>query len=329
MPNHYPRTLIGILYLAAVFFAGWTSRSPFIARMRAKADHAVESARASERLAWQQSKAATASAEHAIKKVERNYPAMSNILGVLAESEPPQLLLGSLSFISWKAELNATNWDAITRQLQALPKCDAYLLQEVHSSVAPKFANLVQTTMGKQYRHVISSAPRSTRLMIIYNSSRLRLQCHSELQNYRDHSFENGKPLVAHFTDNNGFQFQLVTLHESLGGVDKLRKQAIGLSAWANSQPHTVFAVGDFNIDVDSPEDNSAFHTYVADNVFTCAEPKTHTDNKSPSLCFGFHTQLSKGIHVTTRVIVTDEDSLNDDESAANRPVEIVVAGRR
>ena len=198
--------------------------------------------------------------------------------------------------------------------------------------------------MGDAYHYLVGNSGRSDRLMIIYDSERLNLQSCTELFNYRDHTLNDwsqSSPLVAHFVDNDGFHFKLVTVHQARGNAKVRQAQAIGLSGWARDQSLPIFAIGDFNFDYSfiTKKGNKSFHIFVDDEVFTWAQPEMLIDTNwadhdgdgkddYPDSCldFGFHAHLANGMTASSRVFVRDGDFPDNEDTSDHRPVEMVVS---
>ena len=115
-----------VMLLVIAFFAGWAVRTPYFAKMQAESLQAR--AEAEEARAVAQRRAETG--ERLAFKAARELMRLKNA------ARPQQTLREPLSFLSWNVESDGNNPATIAEQLQALPEHDAYLLQEVHPSIA-------------------------------------------------------------------------------------------------------------------------------------------------------------------------------------------------
>ena len=253
-----------------------------------------------------------------------------------------------LRIVSWNVESDGNDPAVIAQQLVELGRYDIYALQEVHPRNYLRYADAIRDGISKSYRYVLSNTGRSDRLMIVFDSDRLKLQAVSELFRHDEHQLNDWRhrsPLVAEFVDSAAdVRFFFVTVHLARGNVDFRTEQAAGLREWANDQQLPVIAAGDFNFDYDfaTSNGNLAFERFCEGGVCEWLKPDELIDtNWSDSdgdgmdnypdsmLDFAFTMGNARTWKAECRVFVRDGDFPDDDGSSDHRPIELEMVPSR
>lgn len=182
-----------------------------------------------------------------------------------------------LDVISWNVEGDGADPAIISKQLQELPRYDAYCLQEVRQRDAGRLAAAIREKHGKAYKYVLGSFGGGDRLLIVFDEARLTLLDVRELfqvGEYRLNDWNHRPPLVLHLRDKtNGVKFYLLTVHLARGNANLRLEQAKGLQEWARDLEQPAIAIGDFNFDYnyntedESNELNQAGQKFVTDEA--------------------------------------------------------------
>lgn len=182
------------------------------------------------------------------------------------------------------------------------------------------------------------------RLMILFDSSRLKLINTQELNRHGDFMLNTGRhrsPLVAHFEDRvTNEQFLLVHNHLARGDAEFRTEQASGLREFGRDSSIAKVAVGDFNFDYtfETKQGNQGFVEMLRDNVWKWVEPAELVDTNwfdpepdgvdnypGSMLDFTFVSGEAKEWDVTSRVIVREGDFPDNDRTSDHRPVEVII----
>ena len=170
-----------------------------------------------------------------------------------------------LHIVSWNVESDGNDPAVIAGELTELGSFDIFALQEVRPENIGRYGDAIRRKYGKGYRYFASSTGRSDRLMIAFDSNRLRLLEIRELFYFgteRLNDFRHRSPLVCEFEclpTNTRFFF--LTVHLARGDEELRQEQARGLREWARAKRAPVIASGDFNLDFDfnTKRGNKAF----------------------------------------------------------------------
>ena len=129
-----------------------------------------------------------------------------------------------LRCISWNVESDGNDPAVIEQQLVELGNYDIIARQEVHSRNVGRYGNAVRNGLGESYRYFASNTGRSDRLMILFDSDKLRMTESRELfyhDGHRLNDWRHRSPLVAHFTDlQTGTEFLFLTVHLARGNAN-------------------------------------------------------------------------------------------------------------
>ena len=245
-----------------------------------------------------------------------------------------------LELISWNIESGGADPAIIARQLAALPKVDAYLLQEVNPRDLGRLAAAVRKAHGSEYKYYMGSLGGADRLAMIIDASRITIRSFSELMSYQEHRLNDWRhrpPLVAHLELKDVRQeFYLVTVHLARGNEQLRQEQAVGLREWAKAQSLPVLLAGDCNFDFEfrTNRGNPAHRKFFADGIWREAEPEERIDTNwadrnndgrddYPESCLDFAASCTHGQAVQSkcRVIVREGDFPDTDATSDHRPV--------
>lgn len=249
-----------------------------------------------------------------------------------------------LRVLSWNVESDGNNPAVIARQLVELGAYDICALQEVHSDNFNRYGTELQQAFGEQYRYFISQTGRDDRLMIAFDSDRLKLLSKQELFEFdgiRLNDWRHRSPLVAHFQHQpTGCEFLCVTVHLARGSAEFRNEQALGLRRWASEQTLPVVAIGDFNMDYHFGRQtgNEALDTFLDRDVWRWVRPEELVDTNyfdgdgdgqddypGSMLDFAFVAGAAKYWDLTCRVIQRRDDFPDDEQTADHRPIELIV----
>lgn len=158
-----------------------------------------------------------------------------------------------LRCISWNVESGGADPAVIAKQLGELPQVDIYALQEVDERDANRYGQAIRQAHGNSFRYFASWTGRNDRLLVAFDSSKLKLREWREIFDYNDievNDWRHRSPLVCQFKDlANGKDFYFVTVHLARGDEKLRNSQAKALVEWADDIELPVIAMGDFNLD--------------------------------------------------------------------------------
>ena len=254
-----------------------------------------------------------------------------------ADTLPPSPR-NTISILAWNVESGGADVEVVGNQLSGLYAHDINALSEVD----PRSFELFARACDKGCQFVSSKTGNDDRLEIIYDTRRLELVRHQELDRYRDFELNNGNhrsPLLAHFRDRqSGIEFQVVVNHLARGKEEVRNMQAIGLREWARDQTLPTVTIGDFNLDFDfhTRRGNQAFIEILRDDVWSWVKPGAWIDTNwadpdhdgkdnfpGSMLDFAFVAGPAKDWKPACKVIVRDGDFPDDKTTSDHRPVEL------
>ncbi|MGI9516828.1 MAG: hypothetical protein ACR2NP_07285 [Pirellulaceae bacterium] len=266
------------------------------------------------------------------------------------ESAAQQDFEHELRILHWNIESGGSHPTLIASQLRQFADDGYHLiaLSEVHEFRVydDKFDSIDrdgrwQSVLGASG---INSGREDDRLMIFFDSSRLKLISSQELNRYDDFILNDGRhrsPLVAHFEDRESNQdFLLLHNHLARGNAEFRQEQAAGLREFARDSSLPLIAVGDYNFDYvfDTRQGNPAFNQFIRDSVWRWIEPEELIDTNwydpesdgidnypGSMLDFTFVAGPAREWSVISRVVVREGDFPDDDQTSDHRPVEVVV----
>ncbi len=252
---------------------------------------------------------------------------------------PEQIESEDLQVLSWNVESDGNDPDVIAKQLAEFSSYDIVALQEVRPDSCDKYVR----ALGESRRGINSKSGRSDRLLIVFDSSRLKLIESIEIDEYDGHRLNDGNhrsPLIAIFEDQTTSKhFAFVTVHLARGNKTLRTEQAIGLTEWARKSSLPVVAAGDFNFDYDfnKKNGNEGFKAFMRDGIWTWVKPdplvdtnwsdRNGKDNYPDSMLdFVFVAGAAKEWKAVCDVIVRDGDFPDDKSTSDHRPVELVLS---
>ncbi len=255
-----------------------------------------------------------------------------------------------LKILHWNIESGGNYPSVIASQLRDFAEARYQLLalSEVHEYQVyeDKFNALSgdgrwQSILGASG---INDQREDDRLMILFDSWRLKLISSQELNRYADFRLNDGRhrsPLVAHFRDRESNQeFLLLHNHLARGNAEFREEQAGGLREFARNTSLPLIAVGDYNFDYEfeSGQGNPAFNAFVRDGIWRWVEPEELIDTNwfdpepdgidnypGSMLDFTFVAGPARDWATNSRVIVRDGDFPDDEQTSDHRPTEVVV----
>jgi endonuclease/exonuclease/phosphatase family metal-dependent hydrolase len=249
-------------------------------------------------------------------------------------------LLPSISILAWNVESGGSDPNVIAQQLKELGSPDIVCLSEV----GPNNFDLFKSALGATYIAINGTTGRADRLQIIYNSQKFDALQTQELQQYREHTLNNGNhrsPLFVRLAmRGTERQFILMVNHLARGNAELRKLQAIGLREWARDQNAPLIAIGDFNMDFDFPTErgNEAFSEMVRDNIWMWVRPEPLIDTNwadrdndgiddypDSMLDFAFVAGPAKTWSPHCTVIVRPGDFPDDQTTSDHRPIQLIV----
>jgi len=266
----------------------------------------------------------------------------------------PSGLQPELRILHWNVESGGNHPPTIANQLESLVNQGDYsivALSEVHSVEVylDRFESMGQNGV---WQAVIGESGQdngreSDRLMILFDSSRLKLIVSQELSRHGDFHLNRGRhrsPLIAQFKDRRtNHQFILLHNHLARGNGEFRVEQAKGLREFARDTSIAGIAVGDYNFDYDFDlkKGNQGFVEMLRDNVWKWIEPDALIDTNwydpdgdgidnypGSMLDFTFVAGQAKQWQVTSKVLVRQGDFPDDNATSDHRPVQVVVRYR-
>ncbi|BBM88226.1 endonuclease/exonuclease/phosphatase [Candidatus Uabimicrobium amorphum] len=259
------------------------------------------------------------------------------------------VLAEDLKVISWNVESSGSKNEVIAAQIEELGKYHIWGFSEVPSkSAAQMFAdaaekasflhenlNLAKTNAfifprKSEYKSIVGTTGNSDKLVIAYDSKRLR-----KLADFELHHINIGgrvrAPVVAKFLDlKTNTRFYFMVNHLYRGNEQARHEQSMLLNKWISEQIEPVISVGDYNYDwqVNNGDfDHDRGYDYlVAGNVTQWVRPqkliRTQDSKYNSVLDFVFcnyNLWQSK-----SRIIVRKNDFPDDKTTSDHRPVEAI-----
>ena len=247
-----------------------------------------------------------------------------------------------LRVLTWNVESGGNDPNVIAKQLTDLGAYDIFGLCEVD----PANVNGYTRAAGDNFKSIVSETGRSDRLVLIYDSKRLELTAHFELEEFEgtrlnDEELRHRSPLVGTFKDKrSGFQFQVLLVHLARGWSELRQQQALGLRKWVAAQDSLTLGIGDFNFDYDFPSQkgNAAFEIFTEGNAWQWVKPDPLVDTNwadrdedgnddYPDSCLDFTFVGDSKIDWKgeANVIVRDGDFPDNESTSDHRPVELLI----
>ncbi len=256
-----------------------------------------------------------------------------------------------LGILHWNIESGGSDPEKIGDQLLELAapgRYQVFALSEVDKSEVykKKFETLGE---AGQWRSILGKSGvngerEDDRLMIFFDSSRLKLVGSQELVKHGDFNLNTGRhrsPLVAHFEcRRSNEQFLLIHNHLARGDGEFRAEQAAGLREFARNNSMAKIAVGDYNFDFvfETRKGNEGFVEFLRDGVWNWIEPDQLIDTNwydpesdgidnypGSILDFTFVSGKAKDWDVTSTVVVRDGDFPDDEWTSDHRPVAVIV----
>ena len=244
-----------------------------------------------------------------------------------------------IEFLSWNLESEGSDPTVIGQQLADRRRYDVYALSEVLLSAK----EILENSLGENYVSVVSESGFNDRLAIFYDSTKFEELKHFEIReiNFK-HRYR--APLVVHLRHKaTHVEFLVMNNHLARGKAPIRQQQATQLVEWARTQLMPVVALGDYNFDYvfETKKGNEAFSNMLKDNVWEWVKPEQLIDTNwydnpedpdgeddypGSMLDFAFVSGPAKDWEKRCRVIVTDGDFPDDENTSDHRPFELTVS---
>lgn len=266
------------------------------------------------------------------------------------ENTQPKPKQTDLKILHWNIESGGNHPPLIADQLAGFVSEGGYsiiALSEVEKVdlYQRKFDSLGETG---QWQSVLGDSARkkrdADRLMIFYDSSRLKLLRSQELNKHGEFNLNTGRhrsPLLAHFEDRSSKEdFILIQNHLARGNAEFRAEQAKGLREFGRDSSIAKIGVGDYNFDFvfETRQGNQGFVEMLRDNVWKWVEPEELIDTNwydpepdgidnypGSMLDFTFVAGEAKDWDVTSKVIVRKGDFPDNEKTSDHRPVEVLI----
>ena len=245
-------------------------------------------------------------------------------------AQPPDLLV-----MGWNVEsgghsktdrTQGNSPKVIAKTIADFQGYDIIGLCEVHPNNIAKYVQAAGVGEGSRFKDVIGSTGAGDRLMIMFDSDRLDLVESKEL-----HHLNNGNhrsPLVGHFKiKEGGIEFFFMVNHLARGDSNLRRRQATGLSKWADSESLPIIAAGDFNFDysLDDQKGNKAMKRMLSGNVFEWVKPaqliKTNASRYNSILDFIFVANRPDTWKIASEILTAGFPFPDTNKTSDHRPV--------
>ncbi len=257
----------------------------------------------------------------------------------------------ALKLMHWNIESGGNDPNLIASQLSdfaAENQYSVFALSEVHHH---KIYEEAFSKLGEsdQWQSVLGESGQinrreSDRLMVIFDSTRLRMLSTRELNEYGEFKLNKGRhrsPLLIHFEDRiSRNQFYLIQNHLARGDAEFRAEQAKGLREFGRDNDVAKLCVGDFNFDFvfETRTGNAGFVEMVRDDVWKWIEPAKLIDTNwydpdmdgqdnfpGSMLDFTFVAGQARDWNVVSSVIVRQGDFPDNQRTSDHRPVEVVI----
>ena len=254
-----------------------------------------------------------------------------------------------LRVISWNVESSGSKNEVIAEQIEDLGKYHIWGFSEVPSrnaaqmfaqaagkaAVAQENLNLAKTNAfmfprKSEYKSVVGTTGNSDKLVIVYDSNRLR-----KLADFELHHINIGgrvrAPVVAKFLDlKTNTQFYFMVNHLYRGNEQARHEQSTLLNKWISEQMEPVIAVGDYNYDwqVENGDfdHDRGYDLLVAGNVTQWVRPQklVRTQDSKYNSVLDFVFCNYNMWECESKIIVRKNDFPDDKTTSDHRPVEAV-----
>lgn len=245
-----------------------------------------------------------------------------------------------LHVISWNVESDGALPAVICTQLAELPNASMYALQEVAGRDIGRYGQAIRKARGNSYRLVAGWTGQRDRLVVCFDTSRLRLLELRELfvhDDYELNDWRHRSPLACLFEDKRtSEEFWFLTVHLARNDALLRRSQARGLVAWASKSKLPILATGDFSFDYNFKvgRGNPACDYFFRNQTWKWARPETLVDTNwadanhdgrddYPDSCLDFACYARTPSHwkISSAVVVRPGDFPDDEASSDHRPV--------
>lgn len=237
----------------------------------------------------------------------------------------------ALQCVIFNVESDDNDPAVIAQQIERVNGSELWLLSEVKADNAETYFDAARKNEGARFKKILGETGGSDRLMVIYNSERLRLL---ETRPMHDLS-TNGRhraPLAVRFRDtSNQSEFWFINNHLARGDESARNKQARGLRDFALAEFLPVVVCGDLNLDYSTlpkkEKGNEAFHTLIGEDALTWVEtPRDVWTNSHPTylsiLDYYLVNPPAKDLwEMKAKVFVQEGDSRDTPSISDHRPV--------
>lgn len=236
-----------------------------------------------------------------------------------------------LTVVSWNAESGDADSAVVANRIAEFDGVDIWGICEVKHSWASTFESAAEVGENADFGSVLGTTGRGDRLLIIYDSDRLELLDHEELDAINPQNRVRS-PLVGHFrlaASGDEFLFMVNHLYRTNDNARHLQSEQ--LNDWAEHQTLPIIAVGDFNYDwrVEGGDTNHdrGYDLLTEDGVFEWVRPDVlvrtqYSRSYPPSvLDFVFLANEEGAISGSSKIVVADGDLPDNNDTPDHRPV--------
>lgn len=238
----------------------------------------------------------------------------------------------SLKVMCWNVESGDSDPKVVGQRIEAFQGYDIWGLSEVKSEDwGNTFEKASEYGENADFQIIMGSTGKEDRLLIIYNSDRLK-----KIDDFEIHEINpSGRvrsPLIAKFQDKKSGQIFFFMVNHLYRGKEKERHiQAGKLNDWGKKQKIPIIAVGDYNFDWNLPNGDQnhdqGYDNMTAQGVFRWIRPdkliKTQGSDKYNSV-LDFIFLGNCDWKAISEIIVADGDFPDDEFTPDHRPVSAI-----